>query len=196
MGNGVWAKLTQPYTGESNGGTFFIPEVGTQVVVSFVGNDSRHPIILGCLYTDAMKPYKSFEEENNFKCFVTKNDLKIQFDEDQKEIMISTPGGNEITLNDENSEITIKDSNNNQIKASSSGIDLKSSGKLNIEASDGISISSGGNITVDAKLNNLSLKGNNISSNATSKFAVDAVSAMNLSSSGIAEIKGSIIKIN
>jgi hypothetical protein len=40
------------------------------------------------------------------------------------------------------------------------------------------------------------LKGNNISSNATSKFAVDAVSAMNLSSSGIAEIKGSIIKIN
>ena len=196
LGNGVWAKLTQPYTGESNGGTFFIPEVGTQVVVSFVGNDSRHPIILGCLYTDSMKPYKSFEEENNFKCFVTKNDLKIQFDEDQKEIMISTPGGNEITLNDENSEITIKDSNNNQIKASSSGIDLKSSGKLNIEASDGISISSGGNITVDAKLNNLSLKGNNISSNATSKFAVDAVSAMNLSSSGIAEIKGSIIKIN
>ncbi len=196
LGNGIWAKLTQPYTGGGNGGTFFIPEVGTQVVVSFVGNDSRHPVVLGCLYNDSMKPYQSIEEENNFKAFVTKNDLKIQFDEGEKEIMISTPGGNEITLNDENSEITIKDSSNNQIKASSSGIDLKSSGKLNIDASDGISISSGGNITVDAKINNLSLKGNNISSNATSKFAVDAVSAMNLSSSGIAEIKGSIIKIN
>lgn len=196
LGNGIWAKLTQPYSGGGNGGTFFIPEVGTQVVVSFVGNDSRHPVVLGCLYNDSMKPYQSIEEENNFKAFVTKNDLKIQFDEGEKEIMISTPGGNEITLNDENSEITIKDSSNNQIKASSSGIDLKSSGKLNIDASDGISISSGGNITVDAKINNLSLKGNNISSNATSKFAVDAVSAMNLSSSGIAEIKGSIIKIN
>lgn len=196
LGNGIWAKLTQPYTGGGNGGTFFIPEVGAQVVVSFVGNDSRHPVVLGCLYNDSMKPYQSIEEENNFKAFVTKNDLKIQFDEGEKEIMISTPGGNEITLNDENSEITIKDSSNNQIKASSSGIDLKSSGKLNIDASDGISISSGGNITVDAKINNLSLKGNNISSNATSKFAVDAVSAMNLSSSGIAEIKGSIIKIN
>lgn len=196
LGNGIWAKLTQPYSGGGNGGTFFIPEVGAQVVVSFVGNDSRHPVVLGCLYNDSMKPYQSIEEENNFKAFVTKNDLKIQFDEGEKEIMISTPGGNEITLNDENSEITIKDSSNNQIKASSSGIDLKSSGKLNIDASDGISISSGGNITVDAKINNLSLKGNNISSNATSKFAVDAVSAMNLSSSGIAEIKGSIIKIN
>ena len=196
LGNGIWAKLTQPYTGGGNGGTFFIPEVGAQVVVSFVGNDSRHPVVLGCLYNDSMNPYQSIEEENNFKAFVTKNDLKIQFDEGEKEIMISTPGGNEITLNDENSEITIKDSSNNQIKASSSGIDLKSSGKLNIDASDGISISSGGNITVDAKINNLSLKGNNISSNATSKFAVDAVSAMNLSSSGIAEIKGSIIKIN
>lgn len=196
LGNGIWAKLTQPYSGGGNGGTFFIPELGTQVVVSFVGNDSRHPVVLGCLYNDSMKPYQSIEEENNFKAFVTKNDLKIQFDEGEKEIMISTPGGNEITLNDENSEITIKDSSNNQIKASSSGIDLKSSGKLNIDASDGISISSGGNITVDAKINNLSLKGNNISSNATSKFAVDAVSAMNLSSSGIAEIKGSIIKIN
>lgn len=196
LGNGIWAKLTQPYTGGGNGGTFFIPEVGAQVVVSFVGNDSRHPVVLGCLYNDSMKPYQSIEEENNFKAFVTKNDLKIQFDEGEKEIMISTPGGNEITLNDENSEITIKDSSNNQIKASSSGIDLRSSGKLNIDASDGISISSGGNITVDAKINNLSLKGNNISSNATSKFAVDAVSAMNLSSSGIAEIKGSIIKIN
>lgn len=196
LGNGIWAKLTQPYTGGGNGGTFFIPEVGAQVVVSFVGNDSRHPVVLGCLYNDSMNPYQSIEEENNFKAFVTKNDLKIQFDEGEKEIMISTPGGNEITLNDENSEITIKDSSNNQIKASSSGIDLRSSGKLNIDASDGISISSGGNITVDAKINNLSLKGNNISSNATSKFAVDAVSAMNLSSSGIAEIKGSIIKIN
>ena len=77
LGNGIWAKLTQPYSGGGNGGTFFIPEVGTQVVVSFVGNDSRHPVVLGCLYNDSMKPYQSIEEENNFKAFVTKNDLSF-----------------------------------------------------------------------------------------------------------------------
>ena len=196
LGNGVWAKLTQPYAGETNGGTFFIPEVGTQVVISFVGNDSRYPIILGCLYTDSRRPYKSIEEENDFKCFVTKNDLKIQFNDGEKEIMIKTPAGNEIILNEQKSEIVINDANGNQIKTSENGIDLSSNGKLNIKAISGLSITCGGGIELDSKLSDVSLKGGNITNKASSKFSIDAVSALDIASSGIAELKGSLIKIN
>ena len=35
--------------------------------------------------------------------------MKIEFDEEQKQILISTPGGNSVLLNEENKEIIIED---------------------------------------------------------------------------------------
>ena len=99
VGDGIWARLTHFYTGENNG-IFFIPETGTQVVISFIANDSRNPVVLGCLYTNSRKPYESINENNNLKCFMTKSNLKIEFKEDEKEISISTPSGNKIFLNE------------------------------------------------------------------------------------------------
>mgnify|MGYP001263197439 FL=1 len=130
------------------------------------------------------------------KCFVTKNDLKIQFNDGEKEIMIKTPAGNEIILNEQKSEIVINDANGNQIKTSENGIDLSSNGKLNIKAISGLSITCGGGIELDSKLSDVSLKGGNITNKASSKFSIDAVSALDIASSGIAELKGSLIKIN
>ena len=57
-GNGIWAKLSHFYT-SSKAGSFFIPEVGSQVIVSFIANDPRQPVILGGLYTKTNTPYLS-----------------------------------------------------------------------------------------------------------------------------------------
>ena len=194
VGDGIWARLTHFYTGENNG-IFFIPETGTQVVISFIANDSRNPVILGCLYTNSKKPYESINENNNLKCFMTKSNLKIEFKEDEKEISISTPSGNKIFLNEENKEISIQDQNNNSIKTSSSGIDIQSGKNINISSGGTIKISAKGKFNISSNAD-VDIKGLNISQKADAKLSANATSNLEFNSSGIAVLKGSIVQIN
>ncbi len=48
-GEGIWARLTNFYS-TSDAGAFFLPEVGDEVVMGFLNEDPRFPIILGSLY--------------------------------------------------------------------------------------------------------------------------------------------------
>ena len=45
----LWARVATPGAG-ANKGTFLIPDVGDEVVVSFINGDSRYPIVLGSLW--------------------------------------------------------------------------------------------------------------------------------------------------
>ena len=194
MTDGIWAKLTQSYTGGSLGG-LVVPEVGTQVVVSFIGDDSRAPVVLGCLYTNDNKPYTSLEEQNNIKAFLSKSNLKLEFKEDTKQITISTPSGNSITLNEDAKEISIEDENSNLIKTSSSGIEMKSKKDITISSSGNLTLSAKGKVDIKASTD-LSMKGMNIAQSADAKLSSKANSNLELTSAGVATLKGSIVQIN
>jgi len=45
----LWARVAVPCAG-NNKGSFFIPDVGDEVVVSFISGDSRYPVVLGSLW--------------------------------------------------------------------------------------------------------------------------------------------------
>jgi Rhs element Vgr protein len=192
--DGIWAKLTQAYTGNAFG-SLLIPEVGTQVIVSFIGNDARHPVVLGCLYTQDNKPYETVDEENTLKSFMTKSNLKIEFKEDTKEITIATPAGNNITLNEDKKEIVIEDQNNNSIKTSSNGIEMKSSKDIKIISGGNIQLTAKGKLNAKATTD-LTLNGLNITQSADAKLALSANSNLELNSTGVATLKGSIVQIN
>ena len=194
IGDGIWAKLTHFYSGTESG-VLFIPEVGTQVVVSFIANESRFPVVLGCLYTNDKKPAESILEENDIKCFVTKNKLKISFNEKNKEISISTPAGNTIILNEENKEISIEDQNNNFIKTSPSGIELNSGKDIKITSSGTLQLNAKGKISLSSN-SDVNIEGLNITQSADVKFSAKANSNVELTSSGIAVFKGSLVQIN
>tara|TARA_B100000767_G_C19777995_1_gene543872 strand:- start:8834 stop:10648 length:1815 start_codon:yes stop_codon:yes gene_type:complete len=194
QGNGIWASLTHPYTGDESG-SFVIPEVGSQVVVSFIAENLRHPVVLGCLYTSEKKPYTNTEEENNLKAFVTRSKMKIEFNEDEKEISISTPEGNNIVLNENKQEILIEDQNDNQIKTSSSGIELKSKKDIKISSGGSLQLSAQGKVDISSTAD-LSVKGLNINQEADVSFSAKATANLELNSSGVAVLKGSIIQIN
>ena len=194
QGDGIWASLTHSYTGDESG-AYVIPEVGSQVVVSFIAENLRHPVVLGCLYTSAKKPYTSTEEENNLKAFVTRSKMKIEFNEEEKEISISTPEGNNIVLNENKQEILIEDQNDNQIKTSSSGIELKSSKDIKISSGGSLQLSAQGKVDISSTAD-LSVKGLNINQEADVGFSAKATANLELNSSGVAVLKGSIIQIN
>jgi len=51
----VWARLSVPDGGNERGICFF-PEVGDEVVLGFLNDDPRHPVILGALYSSVHAP--------------------------------------------------------------------------------------------------------------------------------------------
>jgi len=156
-GEGLWAKLATFYT-SAEAGSFFIPEVDSQVVVSFLSNDSRCPIILGSLYSNSTKPYKNIETENQFKAIVSKEKLTIEFDDQEKILSIKTSDDNYIKIKETDKEIEITDINENKIITSSDGINISSSkdvtidakGKIILKGSQGIQADGGSKVTIKA----------------------------------------------
>ena len=82
----IWARVAMPEAGGGRGMIFW-PEAGDEVVVGFVGNDYRTPIILGSLYSPSENTVpEGFEinEENVIRGIVTKNKMKWWFDNENE----------------------------------------------------------------------------------------------------------------
>lgn len=137
-GEGIWARLSNFYA-TSGAGAFFMPEVEDEVVVGFLNEDPRYPIILGSLYSNNKnKPYKDLtpDKKNSKKAIVSKQGIFIEFDDENKVFTIETPNKNTAIFDDKSKEITIKDQNNNSIVMSSNGISIKSAKNIVIEADE------------------------------------------------------------
>lgn len=147
-GDGLWAKLATLYTAEE-AGSFFIPEVDSQVIVSFLANDSRFPVILGSLYTNTTKPYKEIDPENQFKAILSKEKLTLEFDDVEKIITVKSSDDNYIKIKETDKEIEITDINENTILTSADGIKLDSAKDITIQAKGKITLKGGQGVDVD-----------------------------------------------
>src|SRR5579863_5487841 len=132
-GDGVWARIGSGYA-TKKAGLFFMPEVGDEVILSFVNNDPSFPVILGSLYSSQRTSPFAPDEKNTNKAIVSNSQLKITMDDDKKIIQIRTPGGHIVTLSDDKQSITIVDSNSNKLEMSSSGIALTSPSDIKLKA--------------------------------------------------------------
>ncbi len=176
--NGVWARQATLDAGDSRG-TFFRPEIDDEVLVGFLNDDPRHPVILGMLHSSAKPPPEEAEEENKLKGYHSREGLKLVFDDDQKSILLETPNGNKIFINDENGAIEIVDESDNKTTFSSDGILLESASDIQIKASGDIN-----------------LEGTNINIKASTALKTEGSASAELSSSGTATVKGSMVMIN
>lgn len=188
----MWARMANFYA-TVNAGSFFLPEVGDEVVVSFLNEDPRFPIILGSLYNSTSTAPLTAAAENYHKAFITKAQLKMTFDDENKIIEIVTPNANKITFSDKDQKITILDETNNKIEMSTSGIAITSDKDITIKAAN-ISMEATQNITIKAGVD-LKGEGVNIEWKASAQATVKGALA-ELSSSGVTTVKGSLVKIN
>lgn len=134
----VWARLATPEAG-SERGFFFRPDPGDEVIVGFLGEDPRQPVVLGSLFGSRNRPppdFASLSEENVAKGFVTKHGIAVEFkDEDGKPALsLKTPKGI-VVIDDDKSEIRLTDGNSNSIVLSKDGVAIKSGKDFKIEAS-------------------------------------------------------------
>lgn len=191
---GLWARLAFPYA-TKDAGFFFFPEIGDEVMVTFINNDPRFPVITGAVYNKKNIPKETPDEKNQFKSIYSKSGIHIRFDDEDKILTIQTPGGNVFTLNDKEKSITVNDSNDNSLKMDDSGITMKSAkdisltadGKINIKGTDTVNIES----TAD-----VGLKGMNVQAEADVGFTAKGNGTAELSASGQTTVKGAMVMIN
>lgn len=135
----IWARLTSPEAGKGRG-IFFRPEPGDEVILGFLNDDPRQPIILGAMYSSKNNLPEGFQvtKNNNQKGIVTRESFKIVFDDEKKSIEISTPKGNLLHFSDrdEDEKIYWEDKNKNSITMSKDGITIKSQKNIVIEGKD------------------------------------------------------------
>lgn len=193
--NSIWARITNFYA-TSGAGAFFLPEVGDEVIIGFLENDPRYPIVLGSVYSNSRQPSAEVKDNNNYiKSLTTKSNLKITFDDEKKITTIETPAGNTITLNDDTKIIEVKDQNNNSVKLSSDGIGMQSDKDINIKANGNITLDATGNLKLSAT-QDVSVSGMNIKNEAKTGFTAKGNATAEISASGQTVVKGGIVMIN
>lgn len=185
-GSEVWARYAMPYA--SNGaGIQFMPEIGDEVVITFLESDPHAPIVIGAMHNGKAAQPNTPTDDNNIKAIVTRSDLQIRFDDDAKSLTLSTPGGHSVVLDDDAAVIKLEDSHGNAITMGSDGITLKSVAAINITAAGPVDVAAEGDAT---------LSGANVSCNADASFEATGGAEATLSGGAQAKVVGALVMIN
>ncbi len=182
---GIWTRIASLDAGD-NRGAFFRPEIGDEVIVGFINDDPSDAIVLGMLNSSAKPAPIIAQDANDEKGFTTRGQMHLQFNDRTRTIIIDTPAGNSITLDEQGTKIEIKDQNSNTITMNPSGIKMES--PINVEIKAGV------NLTLAAGAT-LSIGGMSLGVKADAELNLEGALAK-LSAQGITTISGSLVKIN
>ncbi|MFY1112998.1 MAG: phage baseplate assembly protein V [Methanosarcinaceae archaeon] len=149
-----WARVVTLMAGNGRG-TFFIPEVGDEVLVAFDHGDINNPYVIGALWNgEDSPPEKNEDGKNNIRKIRSRLGHEVVFNDEEGKgkVEIRTKSGHKIVLDDssggEKIDIMDKSGNNSiRIDSAQNSIAISSQMKLNIKAQS-IEIESGGMMTI------------------------------------------------
>ena len=153
----AWARLATLMAG-NNRGTWFIPDVDDEVLVMFEAGNPRRPFVVGAMWNGADAPPEEMDGagNNHLKVIRSRNGVRVVLDDTdgQEQLIVETPGGQRITLQDGPGVVDIVDSGGNSVRLESSGITVTSSAKVSISAST-VEVSAG-SVSVSAGISRFS----------------------------------------
>jgi Rhs element Vgr protein len=197
-GAGIWARISNFYS--TNGaGVFFLPEVGDEVILGFLNEDPRYPIILGSMYSGTKnKPFTGLtpNEKNTTKAIVSKSGIYLQFDDDKKILTITTPSKNVIVMSDDQKSIKITDQNSNSITMDSDGISMQSPNNISLKADKQVTIAGQQGVKVSASAGDVETSGINIKETADSQYSCEGGEMAKMNSGMELTLKSAMIMIN
>lgn len=197
-------------------GSFFLPEEGDTVRLSFLGGDMRHPFVTGCRFPESSRFVKEqYQKENFQKGWRTKSGSKILFsgEKGKEKIEVSGPeklqwkldeGGEETSIGDKEGKnrLCISKKKGQTVLLAEEEIHLKC-GKSSLELKkDGTVLLKCSNLTLDADTveikgrRKISLKGQELSAEGTAGVAVTGKGSIKLDSRGTIKISGAMLHLN
>ncbi len=177
-GDGVWARVVQQDAGHRRGAVWR-PEIGDEVVVGFLQDDPRHPIVIGALHSTANPAPIPASDDNHEKGWITRSEIRFVFNDEKKSATLETPNGKKITLSEDTDSIEIFDEYDNRIVMNRDGIVIESSQNLTLKAAA-----------------NVKIEGMNIGEKANASLKMEAQGQAQFKASGDMEIGASFIRIN
>jgi uncharacterized protein involved in type VI secretion and phage assembly len=131
----AWARMATLFAGD-NRGSWFVPDVGDEVLVAFEHGSATRPYVLGGLWNGKDKATETIDGANTIKSIRSRNGVKLTLDDSdgQERFRVETPGGQSVTLKDGPGAVTIEDSNGNSIKLETAGITITAAAKVTVNA--------------------------------------------------------------
>jgi uncharacterized protein involved in type VI secretion and phage assembly len=129
-----WTRIVTPMAGGARG-TFFLPEVGDEVLVAFDRNDIRFPYVLGSLWNGTDKPPQTNEDgKNDIRVIQTRKGHTLLFDDgDKGKIELKLADGKSVTIDGDG--ITIDDSANTiKLDAKGGAVSIEAKQELKLKA--------------------------------------------------------------
>lgn len=155
----MWARVAMPFAGD-NYGAFMLPGVGDEVLVIFLNNDPRLPVVAGSLWNGKAKPKDSLGGEGSRVdrwTLTGKAGTRIAIVEERESnatIKLSTPAGVTATLTDESGGKIELSAAGSTVTIDSSGITITSASKVTVKGTQ-VAVSAG-TVKVDAAVSTFS----------------------------------------
>jgi phage protein D len=172
-----WARVASPMAGGNktdSWGTYFLPDIGDEVLVAFEKGDINKPMVIGCLWNGLARPPEVNKSLNEKKLLKMKSGMQIVFDETSgnENLLLQDKAGSKIQMDSANGDIIIEAKNSIIIKSGKSGMQIaldntKGSENLLLQDKAGSKIqmnSTTGEITIETK-GNVTVKGAEINLN-------------------------------
>jgi uncharacterized protein involved in type VI secretion and phage assembly len=164
----------------SDRGFFFRPEIGDEVVAGFLDEDPRCAVILGMLHSSAKAAPLQGSDDNHHKAYKSRAGMQFAFDDEKREVSLSTPVGNRIVLSEDQQSIVMEDQNGNSIKLTAEGIQIESAKAVTLKAGTELKIESG----------------TALSATGGTELKLEGGTTAELTCSGITKVLGSLVQIN
>lgn len=119
----------------------------------------------------------------------------IEYDEQRKCLVLSTPNNKTIEIGDDGASIRLSDQHNNEIVMDEKGISFSSGKDITLKAKGNIALNATMNAGVTAKAD-VSVEGLNVKVNANVGATVKGTATAELSASGQTVVKGAMVMIN
>ena len=151
----IWARVAVPFAGPDRG-AFFIPDVGDEVLVSFVNGDVRYPIVVGSLWNGSAAPPETLGGSGDRVdrwTIVGKAGTRIAIVEEasgKPTISLTTPDGVSGTLTDTGGGKVEFKAAGTTVTIDSKGVTVNTPAKVNVQASQ-VQVTAG-LVKVDAAL--------------------------------------------
>lgn len=191
--DGVWSRVATLDAG-NNRGTFFRPEIGDEVIVGFLNNDPRNPVVLGMVNSSSKPAPLKAANDNHEKGYVSRSGMKMIFNDDEKSLKIETPAGKKITLSEADAIMILEDENGNKISMDATTVSIESAASMSLKAAGDLKIEAV-NITL-APSANFSMSAGGASISAGSGSAKMSAPSVSVEGSGTTTIKGGVVMIN
>ena len=165
-----WARVSALMAGDSRG-TYFIPQIGAEVLVAFNQGDVREPFIIGSLWNGQDSPPAQDPDDP----VITR--------------MIRTPTGHEIAFDESTGTISITSADQQQITMDPDKVEITTA-----EGTAVITLETGGNISlqsqvrIDLQAPTISIQGDILDLKGQASASIDG--------GGACQIQAAVVKIN